>query len=76
MRVFLGMILGSALTILTVFAIDSMNATATTASGAPATIETRQMVNWDVVGARTRGLREELKQFVAQVQTGWHRLTG
>jgi len=73
MRVFLGMILGSALTILTVFMIDSMNTTATSVAGTPAA---RQMVNWDVVGMRMRGLRDELRQFGARVQDGWNRLTG
>jgi hypothetical protein len=74
MRVFLGMILGSALTILAVFMIDSMSTTATSVAGAPTT--TRQMVNWDVVGMRVRGLRDELRQLGARVQDGWNRLTG
>jgi hypothetical protein len=73
MRVFLGMILGSALTILAVFMIDSMSTTATSVAGSTTT---RQMVNWDVVGLRIRGLRDDLRHFGARVQDGWNRLTG
>ena len=74
MPMFLGMILGSALTVLTVFVVDSTTTTATAVAGSPSTAETRQMVNWDVVGVRVRGLRDDLRRFGARVQDGWHRL--
>jgi len=70
MPMFLGMILGAALTVLVAFAVDSTTPT-TPGPG----VETRQMVNWDVVGARMRGLRDELRQFGARVQNGWNKLT-
>jgi hypothetical protein len=69
MPMFLGMILGAALTVLVAFAVDSSTPT-TGGTG----VETRQMVNWDVVGVRMRGLRDELRQFGARVQDGWNKL--
>ena len=75
MPMFLGMVLGAALTVLTAFMIDSMTPPATSANGTT-NVETRQMVNWDVVGARMRGLRDEIRHFGAQVQHGWNKLTG
>jgi hypothetical protein len=74
MPMFLGMILVAALTVLTVFMVDSM--TPTSVAGAAPGVETRQMVNWDVVGVRVKGLRDELRQFGARVQDGWHKVAG
>jgi hypothetical protein len=75
MRVFLGMILGSALTILLAFAVDTAATSPTTANTGTVT-ETRPMVNWDVVGIRWRGLQAELQDLGANVRRGWNRLVG
>jgi hypothetical protein len=73
MQLFLGMILGSALTILGVYAIDATTAHTTTANTTTSSTE-RPMVNWDVVENRWTSLRSELHEFGANVQRGWHRL--
>jgi len=71
MQLLLGMILGSALTILVAYAID----TTTMAHTTTATANTeRPMVNWDVVENRWNSMRSELREFGANVQRGWHRL--
>jgi hypothetical protein len=75
MRVFLGMILGSALTILIAFAVDTATTSPTTANTGTVT-ETRPMVNWDVVGIRWRSLQAELQDLGASVRRGWNRLVG
>jgi len=63
MRLLLGMILGSALTIGGAYVSDS----ATKAAGA--NIDPRPMVNWDVVGQNVDSVTVLIKQ-------GWNKLTG
>lgn len=60
MRVFLGMILGAALTVGLAYYSDSMN-TSSVASG-PAAADNRPMVNWDVVRSNWTSLKERAQQ--------------
>ena len=62
MRLFLGMILGVALTIAVAYVSDT--ATKSPGSG----IDTRPMVNWDVVGQNVSAL-------TAAIKSGWTKLT-
>jgi hypothetical protein len=64
MRLFLGIVLGAALTVGTAFIYDT-----TTPAGAGATsVDPRPMVNWDVVG-------RHLQELKTQVREQWVRLT-
>jgi hypothetical protein len=63
MRLLLGMILGSLLTVGVAFISDSMTPSAGTGD-----TESRRMVNWDVAG-------ERLQAFTAYVREEWARLT-
>ena len=65
MRVFLGMILGAALTVAAAYYWDSMK-TSSVASG-PAAAENRPMVNWDVVQFNWNIVKERAQQ-------GWSEL--
>jgi len=65
MRVFLGMILGAALTIAAAYYWDSMR-TSSIASG-PSATENRPMVNWDVVQSNWNIVKE-------RAQHGWAEL--
>jgi len=62
MRVFFGIILGVALTVGVAFISDTLSndPPATTGSGSTATLDHRQMVNWDVVGNKMRIARERI----------------
>ena len=64
MRVFIGIILGIALTIGTVFLCDALRPT-----GGQNEAAARPMVNWDVVEDNLRGVSE-------RIQEAWNRLTG
>jgi hypothetical protein len=66
MPVFLGMILGAALTVLGAYTFDAFATGPSTSSNAPAV--QRTMVNWDVVGQNWRSLTGQIKQ-------GWNRLS-
>ena len=59
MRTFLGMILGSLLTIAVVYIHDSM-ATSTVASGTTASTS-RQIVNWDVAASEWSEVKENVR---------------
>lgn len=59
MRTFLGMILGSLLTIAVVYVHDSM-ATSTVASGTTASTS-RQIVNWDVAASEWSEVKENVR---------------
>lgn len=59
MRTFLGMILGSLLTIAVVYIHDSM-ATSTVASGTTAS-SSRQIVNWDVAASEWSEVKENVR---------------
>jgi len=63
MRLFLGIILGAALTVLTAYILDNRAAVI----GVEATT-TRQMVNWDVVS-------QNWQQFSERMRGEWRRLT-
>ncbi len=63
MRLLLGMILGAALTVGAAYVSDT--ATKSTGSG----IESRPMVNWDVVG-------KNFDSVTAMIKQGWNKLTG
>lgn len=63
MRLFLGIVLGAALTILTAYVLDNRS----TVIGVDATT-TRQMVNWDVVS-------KNWQQFSERMRGEWRRLT-
>jgi hypothetical protein len=60
MRVFLGMILGALLLIAGVYVYDSQS-TSTVANGANAS-NNRTLVNWDVVSADLRTLKERVHE--------------
>lgn len=62
MRLFFGMILGAALTVAAAYVSDT--ATKSPGSG----IDTRPMVNWDVVGQNVGAL-------TAAIKSGWAKLT-
>ena len=64
MRLIFGIILGVALTIGGAFILDALRPAA-----GPDGVETRPMVNWDVV-------QERCKSFSTSVQDGWNRVTG
>ncbi|MGE3148837.1 MAG: hypothetical protein AB7K04_07200 [Pseudorhodoplanes sp.] len=66
MRLFTGMILGAALTVLGAYFYDSAHAPAVVAGNAPA--EYRTMVNWDVVGENWQNLKR-------RAQAEWSRLS-
>jgi hypothetical protein len=66
MRVFLGMILGVLLMIVTVYAVDTMN-TSSTAAG-PSAVTNRTMVNWDVV-------ETNWNQVKSRAREGWTKLS-
>jgi hypothetical protein len=68
MRVLFGIILGVALTVSVAFISDSWSAGPTTTGSSSATIEHRQMVNWDVVSENVRIARERL-------HSAWNRLS-
>lgn len=59
MRTFLGMILGSLLTVAVVYIHDSM-ATSTVASGTTASTS-RQIVNWDVAASEWSEVKENVR---------------
>jgi hypothetical protein len=64
MRVIFGIILGALLTVSIAFIVDSWNARpapATTGS-ANAIVESRPMVNWDVVDANLRLAQERVRE--------------
>jgi hypothetical protein len=61
MRVFLGMILGAALTVAGAYMYDSV-ATGPAVTTAPGVKEQRTMVNWDVVGRNWRDVQARLRQ--------------
>ncbi len=63
MRLLLGMILGAALTVGAAYVSDT--ATKSPGSG----IESRPMVNWDVVG-------KNFDSVTAMIKQGWNKLTG
>jgi len=63
MRLFLGMILGAALTIGAAYVSD------TTSKPTGSSVDQRPMVNWDVVGKNVDALTAMIKQ-------GWVKLTG
>ena len=63
MRLFLGIILGCALTILTAYVVDNRASVV----GVEATT-TRQMVNWDIVS-------QNWQQFSDRVRGEWRKLT-
>jgi hypothetical protein len=69
MRVFFGIILGVALTVSVAFISDTLanDPPATTGSGSTATLEHRQMVNWDVVGDKMRAARERIRATLAKL---------
>ena len=67
MRVFLGMILGAALTVAAAYYWDTMR-TSSVASG-PAASDNRPMVNWDVVA-------KNVDQLTAMARDGWRRISG
>jgi hypothetical protein len=64
LRVFIGIILGIALTVATAFLADALRPT-----GGPTEAAARPMVNWDVVEDNLRGVSE-------RIQEAWNRLTG
>jgi hypothetical protein len=74
MRVFLGIILGIALTISGAYFIDHWGANAN--ASATTTVVERPIVNWDVAEGRWLSLRSELQELSANVQRGWHKLVG
>jgi hypothetical protein len=63
LRVFIGIILGIALTVATVFMCDALRPT-----GGPGEAAARPMVNWDVVQDNLHGVSERM-------QEAWARLT-
>ncbi len=65
MRVFLGMILGVLLMILTVYAADTMN-TSSTAAGPNATTN-KTMVNWDVVETNWNQVKSRAREGWAKI---------
>jgi hypothetical protein len=67
MRVLFGIILGVALTVSVAFISDTWSTGPTTNGSGSATVEHRNMVNWDVVGDNTRIARERLN-------AAWNRL--
>jgi hypothetical protein len=69
MRVLFGIILGVALTVSVAFISDTWSAGPTTTGSSSATLEHRQMVNWDVVGDNMRIARERL-------HAAWNKLSG
>lgn len=63
MRVLFGIILGVALTVGVAFVSDTWSAGPSTTNGsAPAGVEHRTMVNWDVVGENMRIARERARE--------------
>ena len=68
MRVFLGMILGAALTVAGAYMYDSV-ATGPAVATAPGVKEQRTMVNWDVVGRNWRDVQARLRQSWTQISS-------
>ena len=68
MRVLFGIILGVALTVSVAFISDTWSTGPATTGSGSATVEHRNMVNWDVVGDNTRIARERL-------HAAWNRLS-
>lgn len=66
MRIFLGMILGAALTVALAYAYDLRAVSSTSGSAAS---QQRTMVNWDVVESNWREIK-------ARAREGWTRLAG
>ncbi len=60
MRVFLGMILGAALTVSAAFLYDNLGGSAGSANAAAG--EHRKMVNWDVVNDNWRSVRQRARE--------------
>ena len=61
MRVLFGIILGVALTVSVAFLADTW-ATGPSTTGTSASVEQRNMVNWNVVGERMRVARERARE--------------
>lgn len=72
MRVFLGMILGAALTVGAAFLHDTMATSSVT--GAPGVGEPRTLVNWNVVRSNARGLVAGVRNLDSRVRDGWAKL--
>ena len=67
MRVFLGMVIGAALTVSAAFVHDLM-ATSPVAAGEPNAVASRTLVNWDVVKSNLRVIDDRARQ-------GWTKLS-
>lgn len=67
MRIFLGMLLGAVLTVLTAYVYDSTTNGPAVANSGP--VVQRTMVNWDVVG-------ENWRSFKARAHAAWVNLSG
>jgi len=74
-QVFLGIILGFALTIAGAYAYDTSTGRAANGLSPDAAGGNPPVVNWTVVDERWHGMRTELMRFGDEVQDGWRRLT-
>ncbi len=74
MQMFVGMILGALLTIVSAFAYDS--STGRAPNGMTSSSANAPMVNWDVVGHNWDGVKIELRNAADEVERGWKRLAG
>jgi hypothetical protein len=75
MRVFLGVIIGIVLTVVTAFAYDNVTGRATNGLSVSTASGQAPVVNWEVVDANWRGVEALLRATVADVERGWKRLT-
>ena len=73
MRIFLGMIFGAILTVISAYSYDVVTGKAMTTTEPPASIAAneRPMVNWDVVGKNWQSLETNVREMAARVHEQW-----
>ena len=75
MRVFLGMILGAIITVVSTYSYDVLTGKAVTSPDAAVNDE-RPMVNWDVVGKNWQSLETNLREMATRVHEQWTKRSG
>ena len=76
MRLFLGMLLGAALTIAFAYMHDARVPTQTTQTEGGGEIRARTLVNWDIAGGLWNGFTDDVARMGRQAKDGVERMAG
>ena len=78
MRVLLGMILGAVITVSGAYAYDVLTGRVVNVpdTAANVTVDSRPLVNWDVVGKQWQSLETNIREMAQRVHEQWTKRSG